>query len=111
MAAQMSGSTVIAANATNPNLLTGQLFEFIQTGSLVKFYLNSSAAGLLVSIICGSESLMQEGGIRFTNTFPSTQDDQIVTSYARPGDRVLVSVRNTTGAAITIFWKVEVQTL
>lgn len=109
MASQMSGQTVIPLNGTVPNVLTGQLFEFIQRGSLVKFFLNSSATGLLMSIIVGNESLLQEGGIRFTNTFPSTADDQVVATYARPGDRVLMSARNTTGANITLFWKIEVQ--
>ena len=111
MASQMSGVTSIPANGTVANVLTGQLYEFVTRPATVRFLLNSAATGLLCSIIVGSETMMQEGAIRFTNTMPSTQDDVIVTTFARQNDRLLLSARNTTGAAILLFWKVEVQYL
>lgn len=103
----------IAAGATNTNVLSGSAFEFIKQPSRIAIGLLASATGLLASVSSGSDILLEDGSlvdvVRIANQGPSFPDDFILQDVALPMDRLKISVRNPTGAAVTLFYGVSVE--
>jgi hypothetical protein len=104
----MSDVRSVAANTVVENVLAGKLHEFVQRPSAVRLYITASAVGARASFLLQGRSIVQDQEIGAANRFPLAPDDFFAESGARPGDRVVLSVRNTTGAAITVQSKVEV---
>lgn len=98
----------VAANATVENVIAGKLHEFITEPSTLNFLATASAIGLNMSILVGGESLVQDQEISGINRFPQDPEDALAQGGGLPGDRILVSVRNTTGAAITSNLRINV---
>lgn len=103
----------IAVGATNNNVLSGSAFEFIKQPSRIAIGLLASATGLLASVSSGSDILLEDGSlvdvVRIANQGPSFPDDFILQDVALPMDRLKISVRNPTGAAVTLFYGVSVE--
>ena len=99
----VKGETSIPANATNTNILTGSVFEFAPADALVEFGLVAAATGLQVTVLSGSDVLMEESPISVQNRFPIYPDDYDLYDMVNEGDHIVIRVRNTTGAAIIIF--------
>jgi len=97
--------TSIAANATNPNLLTGSAFEFPQRHSKIDLGLVASATGCTARIQFGAQVIAESLAIPVwtsTSRGPIVPDDLQVRDVAIGGSRLVVAVTNTTGAAITV---------
>jgi len=94
-------SLSVAANATSPNLLAGSLYEILQRPSIVEFGMVGSAAGLLATVLLGSEILMQDQEISGANRYPIVPDDWILKGAGRPGSKIYVTYRNRTAGALT----------
>jgi hypothetical protein len=62
-----------------------------------------------LSALIGGESVVQDQEVSAQNRLPIIPDDFIAELGAHAGDRILVSMRNTTGAGITSFVRVEVE--
>lgn len=107
--AVMTDRQSVAANATVANALTGKLHEFLSSPSVVRLYNTASAVGLNVTFVIGSESIVQDQEVNAQNRLPIVPDDFVAEGFGNTGERVLVSLRNTTGAAITGFTRVEVE--
>lgn len=107
--AVMSDRQSVAANATVQNVLTGKVHEFLSQPSVVRVYAAASAVGLNTSFLVGNESIVQDQEISAANRFPLVPDDFVAESGGIPGDRIIISYRNTTAAAITAFTRVEVE--
>jgi hypothetical protein len=102
----MQDSVSVAATSVSANVLSGQLYEFVAPGTNVTVSVTGSATGLRTTFICGVP-IINDQAINLQNRFPLIPDD-IITSGAVPGGRMVLTARNTTGAAITFFWRVDI---
>ncbi len=98
----------VAANTTEPNVLSGKAQEFVQEPSIIRLFCTGSAVGLFYTFLCGTEVVLEDQEVSAANRFPIVPDDYVAECGALPGDRIVVKVRNSTGAAITAFTRVEV---
>ena len=98
---RMTDVRSVGANSTVENVLAGKLHEFLSTRSLVRLMCVAGAVGLRVSLLIGGEALVQDQEISGANRFPIYPDDIVAEGAGFGGDRITVSVRNTTAAAIT----------
>lgn len=105
----MTDRQSVAANATVANVLSGKVHEFVSQPSAVRVYNSAAAVGLFCSILIGNESVMQDQEVNAQNRMPIVPDDFTAESGALPGDRIVISLRNSTGAAIVGFTRVEVE--
>jgi hypothetical protein len=105
----MTDRQSVAANATVTNVLAGKLHEFLNRPSAVRLYACASAVGLNSTLIVGSQSSVQDQEVNAQNRLPIVPDDFLAEAGGLAGERILVSYRNTTGAAITAFTRVEVE--
>lgn len=104
----MTDSQSVAGNATVANVLAGKAFEFVGRPSLVRVYATGSATGLQATLLVGGVSHVQDQLISAANRFPIRPDDLLVEAPAPAGARLVYSVRNTTGGALTSITLVEV---
>lgn len=107
----MTDRQSVAANSTVTNVLSGKLHEFCARPSEIKIYGTGSATGLNMSVLVGNETFSQDQELNAQNRMPIIPDDFFVQAAGVAGDRILVSLRNTTGGAITGFTRVEVNPL
>lgn len=105
----MTDRQSVAANATVANVLAGKVAEFLSGPSVVRLYCTGSAVGLNLTFLVGNESIVQDQEISAANRFPIVPDDYMAESGGMAGDRVIASFRNTTGAAIVAFTRIEVE--
>ena len=107
----IKNSISIAAGASNNNVLAGSAFEMISQPSTVRVGLLASATGLLAGVSSGSDILLEDGSlvdiVRIANQGPIFPDDFVLDDVAMPMDKLRISVRNPTGAAITLFYAVK----
>lgn len=105
----MSDSRSVAANATVENILSGKLHEFIAgSAARVRVFMTSSATGVNASLLVGGESFCQDQLVSGANRYPIDPDDFLVEGAGFGGDRLLLSLRNTTGGALTVITRVVV---
>jgi hypothetical protein len=102
----MQDSVSVAANSVSANVLAGQLYEFVPTGTRVVLSCTGSATGLRATLIANIP-VMNDQAINLQNRFPIIPDDIIYTGQVRACRLVLTS-RNTTAGALTFFWRMDV---
>lgn len=102
----MQDSVSVAANSVSANQLSGQLYEFVPQGANVVVSVAGSATGLRLTFICGVP-LINDQAMNLQNRFPLIPDD-VVHAGPVPGGRMILTFRNTTGGALTAFWRVDV---
>lgn len=104
----MQGQTVIAANSTNLNVLTGQKYERSPGDALGMLYINGSAAGLTAELNVAGMAVTDQIVVNTQNRLPVVPDDLAVDEWlAGEGDLIQLKVANTTAGALTVFWRVE----
>lgn len=105
----MTDVRTVALNATVDNVLAGKLDEFLWNRSIVSLSAIAQAAGLRVSLIVGGEVTVddQEINARAGATATILPDDFIVQTAGFGGDRLILRLRNTTGAAILVVSRIE----
>lgn len=104
----MTDRQSVAANASVANACAGKLAEFVTEPSVVRLYGSASAVGLNMSLIIGTESVLEDQEVNAQNRMPIIPDDFMAEGGALPGDRIVLRYRNTTGGAITTFSRVEI---
>lgn len=102
----MQDSVAVLLNSVSTNVLSGQLYEFLEAGSQVTVSATGSATGLRMTYICGVP-IINDQALGLLNRFPLIPDD-IVTSGQMPGGRQVLTFRNTTAGTLTAFWRVDV---
>jgi len=107
----MTDRQSVAANATVANVLAGKVHEFVGRPSRIRIYGTGSAVGLNMTLIVGNVSIVQDQELNAQNRMPILPDDFVAEAGALGGDRIVVSLRNTTAGAITGFTRVEVETV
>lgn len=104
----MQGSVSVAANAVSANLLAGELFEFLSRPSRISLFTTGSAIGLNCTLLVGGLAFANDQAISTANRFPLVPDDFFVDAGGFASERLILTFRNTTGGALTAFFKVEV---
>jgi len=102
----MQDSLTVVANTVSANVLAGQLYEFVPTGTRVVLSCSGSATGLRVTLIANIP-VINDQAINLQNRFPLIPDDIIFQGQVRACRLVLTS-RSTTGGNLTFFWRVDV---
>lgn len=106
---RMSGNALsVAANSVSANVLAGQLYEFLRRGGPVLLSGTGSAAGLKCTFIINGQVVINDADMSSANRFPIVPDDVITQEGARAGSRLILTFRNSTGAALNAFWAVDV---
>lgn len=93
--------------------LAGTTYEFLKFPALVEIGIVTDATGVLASVSSGPDILMEEGPvqIRAINVAPVNPDDFLLTDEAAPGDRINVTLRDTSGAARVVMTAVKITPL
>lgn len=107
MSPRMSRSNVsIAANSVSANQLQGELYEFLSRVTVVTLLAAAAAVGLRVTWLIGGVAVVNDQDVSQANRFPIVPDD--VVTQERGIGRMVLTFRNTTGAAIVVNWAVDV---
>jgi hypothetical protein len=102
----MQDSIQVSANSVSPNVLAGQLYEFVPTGTLVTLSCTGGAAGIRATLIANIP-VLNDQAISGQNRFPIIPDDILFSGRVR-ASRLVLTFRNTTGSSATVFWRVDV---
>ena len=115
MAKVITDSVSIAANTRNPDVLSGKRNALISNrgeGAAIAIYSTGSAIGLFMETFVGEDSVVERSAVNIQNRVPVVPDDIVVSRVAGlPNDRITMPVENTTGGALTFFYRVEVEDL
>jgi hypothetical protein len=85
---------------TNPNLLTGSVFEFARGNVLMMLGVTAAATGSFVTINSGADVVLEESAPVVATRFPIIPDEMYYADVAAGGDRIIIAVRNPTGGDI-----------
>ncbi len=105
----MQGTISVGANAVSANVLAGELFEFISRPSRIAIYVVGAAVGINCTFLLGGVSFSNDQAVPDKTGFPIIPDDFFVDAGGFAGERLVLTFRNTTGAAIVATFKVEVR--
>lgn len=103
----------LAANATNPNLLTGLVEEFVSRPSAIHLYASQVTANAIeldlqvqnTSIAKDMIPNVQAAGTLNRNT------DLLATTVGSPGNRIQLRAKNTTAGAVVGTFMLEIAEL
>lgn len=105
----MTDRQSVAANATVQNALAGKIGEFAESNEAVRLYATAAAVGMNVSLLVGGVVILDDQEVNAQNRMPLVPDDFVAETGALGGERLIVRYRNTTGAAIVAFTRVEAE--
>lgn len=100
---QLTFTASLAAGAT-ATPLSGWQYEYLPFPAQVEVGINATAAGLVATVSSGSDVLQEESPVQAGGTagvIPSPLNTPYLSDMAAAGDRMKVSIRNTTGGAVT----------
>ena len=97
----------VAANAVSANRLSGLLHEFLDGPAGITLGAACAEVGLNVTLLVGGVSLIHDGAVSQINRFPQLPEDIAVQEIVNAG-RMVLTFRNTTGAAIIVNWLMDV---
>jgi len=105
----ISGVTSTPAGATTQNVLAGSVYEFLGFNAFIEFGLVGDAAGEgRVTVLSGSDTVLEEASISRAARFPVYPDDYSVNDVVGAGERVVVRHRNTGAGANNLFWNLRI---
>ncbi len=99
----------VLANAIDRNILSDEIFEFMDADGLVTIGLTSNLlSSLFVTVKIGAEIVADDIELKATSAFPVVPDDIIVQTGAAAGDKLTISVRNNVGTPQIVFLLLQV---
>lgn len=106
----ISSSISVAANTRTTNVFTGEQFEFIPgRAAIIKARLSAAATGVRADFQVGGESIITNALVSNSNRYPITPDDVLIDNVGgRGGERLFMTLYNTTGAPIVVQYVVEI---
>jgi len=90
----------IAANTFSVNIIAGEANEFLSGPSVVRVFARAAVVGLNMVMQVGNEVFSQDQEIGAAAGFPTRPQDFFVEGVGGAGERIIIQLRNTTGAAI-----------
>lgn len=104
---RMTGQSVsVGANAVSSNQLSGKTYEFLDRPAQILLAATAAAVGVNVTLLVGGVAVVNDEPISQANRFPVLPDDVI--TQERGMGRLILTFRNTTGAAILVNFSVDV---
>ncbi len=105
--------TVLAANGGPVFPLQGSQYEFMPYDGIVEFALLTDATGVLETIQSGTDILEQEGPVALgtINVKPVYPDNYQLRDVAGAGERISISIRDTSGAQRIVMSQVKITPL
>lgn len=98
--------TVQALGTTTPNILTGSQFEFLGIASRIQIYAIQDTGGGAgvgeVEVFFGQELQFSQSPVNLKTFGPEIPEDLIIDDFGAGGDRLVVRVTETGGAAIAV---------
>ena len=95
--------TVQATGTTTPNVLTGSQFEFLGVPSRIQIYAVQDTGGGAgvgeVEVFFGQELQFSQSPVNLKTFGPEVPEDLLVDDFGAGGDRLVVRVTETGGAA------------
>lgn len=93
--------TSIPANGTVDNIFTGSIYEFLPWNAAIDMGVTADATGLVATFTSGSDVIIEESPVDIlANLFPVIPDNMGIQDVAAGGERLVLKIRNTTGAPI-----------
>jgi len=102
----LQDSQSVAANTT-VNVLAGKRYENLGNDSLISFFQAASAAGLRAELFCGNRAVLEQGNVSAANRIPQLEDLIIQDFPGYNGEKLQLNVTNTTGGALTYFYRFD----
>ena len=99
----------LVANTTTDNVLAGKQAEFLNQPSAITFLIAAAAKGVLATVLIGDLVLVEQQEVSRRNAYPIAPDDVLANGFGNAGERVIVRLNNTTGAAILCDTVVQVE--
>ena len=72
----------VAANATNDNIFSGSIYEFLPWNASINLGLTGSATGLVATVNTGSDTVQEESPVNILTTMPKIPDDMDIQDVA-----------------------------
>lgn len=106
----MQNSISVGAGATNENILATERFARPVVDSIGDLYVTGSALGLTAELNVAGQSVTPPTGVNAQNRFPVVPDDLLCQDFEAPVDKqIQLRVVNTTGGALTVFWRIDLE--
>ena len=90
----------VPANDSVDNALSGSAFEFLRRNAIVSMGVTAASSGIQVNIQSGADIIVEESTAAIKTTYPTIPDDMYYNDVGAFGDRLVVRLRNTTGAGV-----------
>lgn len=103
------GAVSVAANSVSLNQFAGELYEFLDRPTNILLAAAAAAVGLRATLLIGGVAVVNDQDVSQANRFPIIPDD-VITEEQGIG-RMILTFRNTTGAAILVNWSVDLDFL
>jgi hypothetical protein len=100
----------LTANQFVPNVLAGSQYEFVGFPALMEAGLLADATGVQCAFASGTDILLEDGSpvdIGTINTKPKYPDQFYIRDAVAPGDRLKLSLRDTSGAARVVMVEIR----
>jgi len=92
--------TSVAAGGSNSNLFSGSAFEYSRGRTAVSLGITAAATGTFIGINSGADVVLEESPPYVSTVFPIVPDQMFYNDIMEPMDRLRLTVRNPTGAAV-----------
>lgn len=90
----------VGAGLTVQNTIAGSAYEFARTPQAVSMGITQAATGMFCTIQSGPDIVAEEFEPSILTRFPIIPDDMYYNDVMAQGDRLVLRVRNPTGAGI-----------
>lgn len=109
----ISSTYTAVANARSTNVLAGEQFEFVPgRAALITVRLSAAATGVRADFQVGGESIITNALVSNSNRFPIAPDDVLISGVGgRGGERLFLTLYNTTGGNIVVNYVIEITPL
>ena len=92
--------TSVAAGGTNDNLFSGSAYEFANRARVCSIGVTAAATGTFATLQSGPDIVAEEFAPVVRTAMPVIPDDFYFNDVMDVGDRLVLRVRNPTGAAV-----------
>lgn len=107
----MTDVTTVPANSTTANLLAGKIAEFLAEDSVIRLFISAAAVGVFATLLVGDSTVVDDQEVSDSNRFPIKPDDLVDEGAGFEKDRIILRLRNSTGAGIVSKSRVEIEPL
>ena len=101
----------IAANSTVQNTVAGSAYEFARTPQAASMGITQAATGCFATIQAGPDIVAEEFEPPILTRYAIIPDEMYYNDIMAIGDRLVIRVRNSTGAGIIVRTMVQITEL